>query len=106
MSIGLRKIVDQTWTDLVYQGLWHEPLREELELLIRSMNKWVTGSVRVKVFGGLTVLGRVSPYASYSRELVDYVGGWYPSEEEARGFIKIHTMHSLTAFRVRRGVSK
>ncbi|MCG2892649.1 MAG: argininosuccinate synthase [Vulcanisaeta sp.] len=106
LEYRFKKIVDQTWTDLVYQGLWHEPLREELELLIRSMNKWVTGSVRVKVFGGLTVLGRVSPYASYSRELVDYVGGWYPSEEEARGFIKIHTMHSLTAFRVRRGVSK
>ncbi|MFP3159946.1 MAG: argininosuccinate synthase, partial [Vulcanisaeta sp.] len=40
--------------------------------------------------------------ASYSKELVDYVGGWYPSEEEARGFIKMHTMHSLTAFRARR----
>jgi len=79
-------------------------LREELESLVRAMNRWVSGKVRVKVLGGLAILGRESPYASYSKELVDYVGGWYPSEEEARGFIKMHTMHSLTAFRARRKV--
>ncbi len=102
-ELRFKRLVDQTWTDLVYQGLWHEPLREELEVLIREMNKWVTGVVRVKVFGGLYIIGRESPYASYSKELADYIHGWYPSEEEARGFIKMHTMHSLTAFRIRRG---
>ena len=101
LEYRFKKIVDQTWTDLVYNGLWHEPLREELDGLIKSMNKWVSGVVRVKVFGGLTILGRESPYASYSRELVDYVGGWYPSEEEARGFIRMHVLHSLTAHRAR-----
>ncbi|MFB6470028.1 MAG: argininosuccinate synthase [Vulcanisaeta sp. AZ3] len=101
LEYRFKKIVDQTWTDLVYQGLWHEPLREELEQLIRSMNKWISGKVRIRVLGGLTIVGRESPYASYSKELVDYIGGWYPSEEEARGFIKMHTMHSLTAFRAR-----
>ncbi|KUO92907.1 MAG: argininosuccinate synthase [Vulcanisaeta sp. CIS_19] len=104
LEYRFKRVVDQTWTDLVYQGLWHEPLREELESLVRAMNRWVSGKVRVKVLGGLAILGRESPYASYSKELVDYVGGWYPSEEEARGFIKMHTMHSLTAFRARRKV--
>ncbi len=101
LEYRFKKIVDQTWTDLVYNGLWHEPLREELDGLIKSMNKWVNGVVRVKVFGGLTILGRESPYASYSKELVDYVGGWYPSEEEARGFVRMHVLHSLTAHRAR-----
>ncbi|ADY01751.1 Argininosuccinate synthase [Vulcanisaeta moutnovskia 768-28] len=102
LEYRFKKMIDQTWTDLVYSGLWHEPLREELDGLIRTMNRWVSGIVKVKIFGGLTILGRESPYASYSEDLVDYVGGWYPSEEEARGFIRMHTLHSLTAYRVRR----
>ncbi|MFP3194600.1 MAG: argininosuccinate synthase, partial [Caldivirga sp.] len=53
--------------------------------------------------GGLTILGRSSPYAGYSREIADYVKGWYPSDEEARGFINMWTLHSLTAYRVRWG---
>ncbi len=65
------------------------------------MNRWVSGVVKVKVFGGLTIIGRESPYASYSKDLVDYVSGWYPSEEEARGFIRMHVLHSLTAYRTR-----
>jgi len=98
-----KRIMDQTWTDLVYEGLWHEPLRLELEEMARSMNKWVTGTVKVMVRGGLTILGRSSPYAGYSREIADYVKGWYPSDEEARGFINMWTLHSLTAYRVRWG---
>ncbi len=101
LEYRFKKIVDQVWTDLVYNGLWHEPLREELDGLIRTMNRWVSGIVKVKVFGGLTILGRESPYASYSKDLVDYVSGWYPSEEEARGFIKMHVLHSLMAYRAR-----
>ncbi|MGC8607719.1 MAG: argininosuccinate synthase [Vulcanisaeta sp.] len=101
LEYRFKKMIDQTWTDLVYSGLWHEPLREELDGLIRTMNRWVSGIVKVKIFGGLTILGRESPYTSYSKDLVDYVGGWYPSEEEARGFIKMHVLHSLTAYRVR-----
>ncbi len=98
-----KKLMDQAWTDLIYQGLWHEPLRIELEEAARSMNKWVTGTVKLIVRGGLTIVGRSSPYASYSKEVADYVKGWYPSDEEARGFISMWTLHSLTAYRVRWG---
>lgn len=98
-----KRLMDQTWTDLIYQGLWHEPLRIELEEAARAMNKWVTGVVKVTVRGGLMITGRSSPYASYSKEIADYVKGWYPSDEEARGFISMWAMHSLTAYRVRWG---
>ncbi len=98
-----KRLMDQTWTDLIYQGLWHEPLRIELEEAAKAMNKWVTGVVKVTVRGGLTITGRSSPYASYSKEIADYVKGWYPSDEEARGFINMWTLHSLTAYRVRWG---
>nr|WP_274379627.1 argininosuccinate synthase [Vulcanisaeta thermophila] len=100
-ELRFKRIVDQEWADLVYQGLWHEPLRVELESFIREVNKWVSGVVKVRVFGGLTILGRSSKYAGYDKGVADYVHGWYPSEEEARGFIEMWTMHSVTAWRRR-----
>jgi argininosuccinate synthase len=90
------------WADLVYQGLWVDPMRIHLEGVIDSMNKYVTGVVRLKVFkGGLRIVGRNSPFSLYSKELIDYNTGWYPSDEEARGFITVHGFYALTALKVR-----
>jgi argininosuccinate synthase len=33
--------------------------------------------------------------------MIDYNIGWYPSDEEARGFINIHGFYALTALLVR-----
>ncbi|GGP20902.1 argininosuccinate synthase [Thermocladium modestius] len=103
-ELRFKRLVDREWADLVYRGLWHEPLRAELDGLARSMNRWVTGSVKLVVRGGLTVAGRSSPYSGYDEELAGYVRGWYPSDDEARGFIEMSTLHSLTAHRSRWGV--
>jgi argininosuccinate synthase len=102
-ELRFKRSVDEMWTDLVYQGLWIDPMRIHLESVIDSMNKYVTGVVRLKVFkGGLRVVGRNSPFSLYSRELIDYNTGWYPSDEEARGFITVHGFYALTALNVRR----
>ncbi|WP_148682849.1 argininosuccinate synthase [Pyrobaculum ferrireducens] len=96
-------VLDPQWADLVYQGLWVEPLRGALEAAAREMERWVSGVVRVKLYkGALWVVGRESPYGGYSKELADYSAGWYPSDEEARGFIEMWSLHSLTALRRRK----
>lgn len=97
-----KRLVDQLWTDLIYQGLWIEPLRKHLDVLINSIEKYVEGEVKIKLYKGtLTVLGRKSKYASYSKEITDYLDGWYPSDEEAKGFIKLWGLHSILALRSR-----
>lgn len=101
-ELRFKRILDQEWSDLVYQGLWIEPLRATIEKAIDELNRWVTGVVKVKVYkGSLRVVGRWSPYSSYSRETIDYNHGWYPSDEEARGFITIWSLHSLAAAKAR-----
>uniref|UniRef100_A0A7C4BCD4 Argininosuccinate synthase n=1 Tax=Ignisphaera aggregans TaxID=334771 RepID=A0A7C4BCD4_9CREN len=101
-ELRFKRYVDEMWSDLVYQGLWVDPMRGHLENVINSMNRYVTGVVRLKVFkGSLIVVGRNSPYSLYSRELIDYNVGWYPSDEEARGFITVHGLYALTALKVR-----
>ncbi len=101
-ELRFKKLLDEQWSDLVYQGLWVEPLRLVVEKAIDELNKWVTGEVVVKVYkGSLSVIGRSSDYTSYSKSLIDYDKGWYPSAEEAEGFIKIWGRHSLAAVRSR-----
>jgi len=101
-ELRFKRLIDEMWTDLVYQGLWIDPLRTHLESSINSMNKYICGVVKLKVFkGSLSVVGRNSPYSLYSREVIDYNTGWYPSDEEARGFIMIHGMYALTSLKVR-----
>ncbi|MEM1599772.1 MAG: argininosuccinate synthase [Sulfolobaceae archaeon] len=101
-ELRFKKYIDQLWSDLVYQGLWFEPLRETLEKTADEMNKWVSGEVKVEVNNGaLRVIGRRSQNSPYSEKIASYNKGWYPTDEMARGFIDIWGMHSLIARQVR-----
>lgn len=93
-----KRQMDSLWSDLVYTGLWYEPLRETLQNTGQAMNRWVEGTVKVKLYkGSLMIIGRKSPHSLYDAKTADYDKGWYPSEEEATGFIKIWGLHSLHA---------
>ena len=101
-ELRFKRLLDEAWCDLVYQGLWIDPLRLHLEKAIDSMNNEVSGEVRVKVYkGSLMIVGRKSPKSLYSPQLIDYDKGWYPSDAEARGFISIFGLYALTALSVR-----
>ena len=101
-ELRFKRLADTVWTDLVYSGLWVEPLRIHLQKFIDSVNEYVPGTVKLKVYkGSLTITGRWSPYSSYSKEVIDYNEGWYPSDEEARGFITLHGLHSLASIKAR-----
>lgn len=65
--------ISQTYSEIVYNGLWHEPLREDLDCIIDNMQKRVTGNVILKLYkGGIFTLGRESPYSLYSEEAVSF----------------------------------
>jgi len=101
-ELRFKRMVDEMWSDLVYQGLWIDPMRIHLESVIDSMNRYVSGVSRLKIYkGSLYIVGRNSPYSLYSREIIDYNKGWYPSDAEARGFITIHSLYALMAKKVR-----
>lgn len=104
LELRFKKYLDQMWSDLVYQGLWYEPLRETIEKTGFAMNEWVTGDVEIEIYGnGIRIIGRNSPFSPYSDKIASYNKGWYPTEEMAKGFIEIWGMHSLLARKVRLG---
>ena len=65
--------VTQAYSELVYNGLWHEPLREDLDCIIDNMQLRVSGDVILKLHkGSIRILGRESPYSLYSEEAVSF----------------------------------
>jgi len=95
--------LDSQWAYLCYAGLWHEPLRLDLEGYMLAANEHVTGEVAVKLFKGMaTVVTRSSPYALYDQSLAGFgdSGGEF-KQSASPGFIELFTLQSRLAHRVR-----
>ena len=96
--------LDRHWAYLCYAGLWQEPLREDLDALMDSVNRYVTGEVTVKLYrGSVTPVARSSPNALYDRALASFgeSGGAF-SQDASPGFIELFTLQSRLAHRLRR----
>ncbi|XUX00908.1 MAG: argininosuccinate synthase [Dehalogenimonas sp.] len=82
--------VAQEYADLVYNGLWFSAHKADLDAYVKNTQKYVTGSVRLKLErGGFRVVGRKSPYSLYSHGLATYETGDTFDASAAVGFIKL-----------------
>ncbi len=100
---NFKRSLEDNWAYLCYAGLWHEPLREDLDAFMESANRYVTGEATVKLYkGSATVVARSSPYALYDRTLASFgeSGGEF-SQDASPGFIELFTLQSRMAHRVR-----
>ncbi|HMK53226.1 MAG TPA: argininosuccinate synthase [Methanobacteriaceae archaeon] len=72
-ELKFSETVSQTYSELIYNGLWHEPLREDLDQLLDHIQRRVSGVVKLKLHkGSLRVLGRKSPYSLYNEKAVSF----------------------------------
>jgi argininosuccinate synthase len=95
--------LDAHWAYLCYAGLWHEPLRADLDAYMESANEFVTGEIGVRLFkGSATVVERSSPFALYDQALAGFgeSGGEF-SQQASPGFIELFSLQSRMAHRVR-----
>ncbi|MEA5421520.1 argininosuccinate synthase [Spirulina sp. CCNP1310] len=82
--------IEQTYTNLIYQGLWYSPLKTALDAFIQQTQARVTGVVRVKLFkGSASVVGRRSDLSIYSPDLATYTDEDQFDHKAAEGFIYI-----------------
>ena len=88
--------VSEVYSELVYDGLWHDPLREDLDAAIDNMQKRVTGTVKVKLHkGNLRILGRESPYSLYREKAVSFEDKGI-DQREMTGMVKNYGMQAAT----------
>jgi argininosuccinate synthase len=100
-----KAMLDHKWAYLVYAGLWWEPLREDLDAYMDSVNRQVTGVIGVHLYKGVArVVTRDSPNAIYDASLATFSqsGGLF-SQAAAPGFIELWSLQSRMAWRVRHG---
>ena len=82
--------VAATYARLVYSGLWFTPLKAALDAFVRKTQRWVTGTVRLKLFKGTChVVGRRSPQSLYRERLATYSAKDQFDQRAAEGFIKL-----------------
>ncbi|MCX5701961.1 MAG: argininosuccinate synthase [Candidatus Omnitrophica bacterium] len=88
-----KEIVSLKYAELVYYGLWYSPLREALDSFVNSTQKYVTGSIKMKLFkGNCMAVSRKSPKSLYKKELSTYGKEDKFNQKLAEGFIKIWGM--------------
>ncbi len=88
--------VSEVYSELIYDGLWHDPLREDLDSAVDNMQGRVTGTVKVKLHkGNLRILGRESPYSLYSEEAVSFEDKGI-DQREMTGMVKNYGIQAAT----------
>jgi argininosuccinate synthase len=85
-----KPVIEKKITEMIYEGLWFSPLRPALEAFLKETQKYVTGTVRVKLFKGHAIIeGRKSPYSLYNEKLATYTKEDEFDHAAAVGFINL-----------------
>ena len=82
--------MEETYTKLVYNGLWYSPLKAALDAFIQQTQEKVSGVVRLKLFkGNATIVGRWSDNSLYTPDLATYGAEDQFDHKAAEGFIYV-----------------
>jgi argininosuccinate synthase len=91
------------YAEMVYYGYWFAPERIALQGMIDSIQRAVTGTVRLKLYkGNCIVAGRKAPRALYNVKLATFEAEKVYNQKDAEGFIKLNALR-LKANRSLRG---
>jgi argininosuccinate synthase len=82
--------IEETYTKIVYNGLWYSPLKTALDAFIQQTQERVSGVVRLKLFkGNATIVGRWSDNSLYTPDLATYGADDQFDHKAAEGFIYV-----------------
>lgn len=85
--------IEETYSQLVYNGLWYSPLKAALDAFIQKTQERVDGLVRIKLLKGTgTIVGRQSHTSLYDTDLATYGAEDTFDHKAAEGFIYVWGM--------------
>ncbi|WP_134704516.1 argininosuccinate synthase [Ammoniphilus sp. YIM 78166] len=98
-----KPIVEHKISQVIYEGLWFSPIMDALQAFVEETQKFVTGTIRVKLFKGhATVVGRKSAHSLYDMELATYGEEDTFDHKAALGFIQLYGMPTKVYSQVNR----
>jgi argininosuccinate synthase len=82
--------IEDTYSQLVYNGLWYSPLKLALDAFVQQTQERVSGKVRFKLFKGTaTIVARQSEQSLYTPDLATYGADDQFDHKAAEGFIYV-----------------
>ncbi|GHO74095.1 argininosuccinate synthase [Ktedonobacter sp. SOSP1-85] len=89
-QVRFKDIVAGEYARLIYNGQWYSALHQDLASYVQSTQRFVSGTVRMKLSRGhCTVVGRKSEHSLYDHGLATYDSGDQFDHNAALGFIKL-----------------
>ena len=96
-----KEIVAGEYARLIYNGQWYSALHQDLANYVHSTQRFVSGTVRVKLaHGHYAIVGRKSEHSLYSHSLATYDSGDQFDHNAALGFIKLWSLPLTTQAQV------
>jgi argininosuccinate synthase len=93
-ELKFKSMVETEWSELVYRGLWTDPLRHDLDAFINKTQERVTGNVRLRLHSGsCMVLSRSSPYSLYSESLASFDDTTL-DQRNVEGMLRYHALQA------------
>lgn len=102
-----KPLIEQQLAQVIYDGLWFNPLTDALKAFLKSTQVYVNGTVRVKLFKGHAIVeGRKSLNSLYNENLATYTSADTFDQDAAIGFIKLWGLPSKVHAEVQEQLNK
>jgi len=86
------------YAELIYNGFWFSPEREMMQASIDITQKYVQGTVKLKLYkGNVEVVGRESDMSLYSEEHSTFEEDEVYNQKDAEGFIRLNALRRIIA---------
>ncbi len=88
-EIDIKNYMDNQWSNFAYNGLWYDPVMEHINLFEEDINKYINGSVKLKLYKGNIILKSLNSENSiYDYDKISYDNSNF-DQNSAKGFIDI-----------------
>ena len=92
-TMHFKDTVSPKYAELVYNGLWFSPLVQSLNKFFDETNKWVTGSIKLKLYkGNIMIAGRKPKYNLYNENFASFGDVSLYDHKDATGFISCFSL--------------
>lgn len=96
-----KSLIAHEYANLIYNGLWHSPLRSALAAFVEATQERVSGFVKVRLYKGtIRLVSRNAAFSLYDPALATYTAEDQFDHKASEGFIKIYGLPLKTYNRV------
>lgn len=89
-TLHYKQQLSHKFAELAYYGQWFSPLMESLLAFVEDTQRYVTGSVKLKLYkGNIIPTAREAKYSLYSEKLATFGKDEVYNQKDAEGFINL-----------------